>query len=97
MVNMTVGLLIIHAHLPGCTSLKQKRSWIKPVLARLHREFNVSAAENGLNDHWQQTVILCAMASNDAAYAQKVLQTVLSFVEEHYPNFEIIDHRIEII
>ncbi len=94
---MTVGLLTVHARLPGCTSLKQKRSLIKPLLARLHREFNVSAAENGLNDHWQQTIILCALASNDGSYAQKALQTVLSFIEEHYPNLEIIDHRIEII
>lgn len=94
---MTVGLLTIHALLPGCTSLKQKRSLVKPVLARLHREFNVSAAENGLNDHWQQTLILCAMASNDAAYTQKALQTVLNFIEDHYPNIEVIDHRIEII
>lgn len=94
---MTVGLLTVHARLPGCASLKQKRSLIKPLLARLHREFNVSAAEDGLNDHWQQSIILCALAANDAAYAQKALQVVLGFIEEHYPNFEIIDHRIEII
>lgn len=94
---MTVGLLTIHARLPGCASLKQKRSLIKPVLARLHREFNISAAENGLNDHWQQTIFLCALASNDAAYAQKALQSVLNFIQERYPNIEIVDHRIEII
>src|SRR5574340_220255 len=96
-LSMTVGLLTVHARLPGCASLKEKRSLIKPLLTRLHREFNISTAEDGLNDHWQQTIILCALAANDAAYAQKALQAVLSFIEEHYPNFEIIDHSIEIV
>lgn len=94
---MTVGLLTIHAHLPGCSSLKEKRSLIKPVMARLHREFNISIAENGLNDHWQQTVFLVALAANDASFARMALQSVLDFLETHFPNIEIIDHRIEIL
>lgn len=94
---MPVGLLTIHAQLPGCTSLKQKRSLIKPVLARLHREFNVSTAENGLNDHWQETLVTCALVANDAAYVQKALNSVLGFVEDHFQNLIILDHRIEII
>lgn len=94
---MPVGLLTIHAQLPGCTSLKQKRSLIKPVLARLHREFNISAAENELNDHWQETVLMCALVANDVAYIQKALNSVLNFVEVHFQNLIILDHRIEII
>ncbi len=94
---MIVGLLNIHLQVPGCTSLKQKRSLIKPVLSRLHREFNISAAEIGLNDHWQETVICCAMVSNNLKYTEKALQTVLHFVESHFPNLNVLDHKIEII
>jgi len=42
-----IGTLTFHLHLPGCASLKEKRSRLKPLLARLHRQFNVSTAEMG--------------------------------------------------
>ncbi|MCJ7708279.1 MAG: DUF503 domain-containing protein, partial [Anaerolineales bacterium] len=44
---MHVGALTLELRLPGCSSLKQKRSRLKPLLAALHREFNLSAAEIG--------------------------------------------------
>jgi hypothetical protein len=56
-----IATLTIHLHLPGCASLKEKRGRIKPLIARLHREFNVSVAEMGLQDKWQEAVIVCAM------------------------------------
>ncbi len=94
---MAVGILTLHLQLPGCTSLKEKRSQIKPVLARLHREFNVSAAEDGLNDHWQEARLVCALVSNDASFSRQALQTVLDFTEEHFPDLYILEHRIEIL
>lgn len=94
---MIVGLLNIHLQLPGCTSLKEKRSLIKPLLTRLHREFNISTAEIGLNDRWQEAVICCAMVSNDSKHAEKALQTVLLFVEQRFPNLNILENKIEII
>jgi uncharacterized protein len=36
-----IGQLTIYLHLPGCASLKEKRGRLKPLLARLHREFNL--------------------------------------------------------
>ncbi len=92
---MITGLLTIHLHLDACTSLKHKRGLIKPVLSRLHREFNISTAEVALNDHWSEAVIACAMICNDCAFAHKALQNVLSFFEAHWPQHQIIDHRIE--
>ena len=60
-----LGLLTLHLHFPGCASLKEKRGRIKPLIARLHREFNVSVAEMDLQDKWQESVIGCAMIGND--------------------------------
>ncbi len=94
---MAIGILTLHLQLPGCTSLKEKRSRIKPVLARLHREFNVSAAEDGLNDRWQEARLVCALVSNDAGFSRQALQAVLSFTEEHFPDLYILEHRIEIL
>ena len=68
-----VGTLTLHLHLPGCASLKEKRGRLKPLLARLHRQFNVSTAEMGLQDQWQETVIACGMVGNEAAYLRSAL------------------------
>ena len=42
---MVIGACQLQLHLPGGASLKEKRALIKPLLVRLHREFNVAAAE----------------------------------------------------
>ncbi|MCH7481016.1 MAG: DUF503 family protein, partial [Chloroflexi bacterium] len=39
---MVVGILKLHIHLAGCSSLKEKRGRLKPLLTRLRREFNIS-------------------------------------------------------
>lgn len=92
---MSIALLTIHLHLPGCSSLKQKRSRLKPLLNRIHKEFNVSTAEIGLNDHWQESLIGCAMVSNDNNHTHRVLQHVAAFIPENWPDLEIINFRIE--
>ena len=81
--------------MPGCSSLKEKRGKIKPVLARLHREFNVAASELDLQDVWQSAVIGCATLSSDAAQNQRLLQQVLDFTERAWPDLEVVDYRIE--
>jgi uncharacterized protein YlxP (DUF503 family) len=92
-----IGLLSIHLHLPGCASLKEKRGRIKSLLARLHKEFNVSAAEMNLQDKWQETIIACGMVSNDFAYLKSALETVSKWVEAHWSDGDIVDRKIEII
>jgi uncharacterized protein YlxP (DUF503 family) len=92
-----VGVLTIHLHLPACSSLKEKRRRLKPLVARLHREFNVSAAEMGLQDSWQESIIGCAMMGNDNAFLQSALSTVAVWVRGNWPDGMIVDHRIEIV
>lgn len=92
---MAIGLLRIHLRLPGCSSLKEKRGKIKPVLSRLHREFNVSTAELDLQDVWQDAVIGCAALSSDGAQNQRLLQQALDFIERNWPDLPVIDYRIE--
>jgi len=94
---MPVAILTIHCQIPLCTSLKQKRSHIKPVLARLHKEFNVSAAEMDFHDRWHESLIACALISNDIGYAQSACQHILSFFESSFPNLPVLEHHIELI
>ncbi len=91
---MHVCALVIELHLPGCASLKQKRSRLKPLLNSLHREFNVSAAEIGQNDSHRMSSIACVVVSNDGRHAERVLSKIPSWIESRRPDVQIIDSRI---
>jgi uncharacterized protein len=92
-----VGILTLHLRLPGCASLKEKRGRIKPLLARLHRQFNVSAAEMGFQDKWQEAVIACGMLGNEAAYLRSALETVRKWTEANWPEGDVLGIRIELL
>jgi hypothetical protein len=92
-----IATLTIHLHLPTCASLKEKRGWIKPLISRLHREFNVSIAEMDLQDKWQEAVIVCAMVGNDPAFLRSALGNVAKWVEGHWTDGDVIDQKIEIL
>ena len=92
---MPVGLMTILIELPGCASLKEKRSRLKPLLARLHREFNISAAEVDFQDRWQSASIACAVVSIDERHNQRVLQETVNWIAHYWPDVEIISERYE--
>ena len=92
-----LATLTIHLHLPACASLKEKRGRIKPLISRLHREFNLSVAEMDLHDKWQEAVIVCVMVGNDHAFLQSALGKVAIWVESHWTDGDIIEQKIEIV
>jgi uncharacterized protein YlxP (DUF503 family) len=94
---MPVGVLFLHIQIPGCKSLKEKRSRLKPLLARLHKEFNISVAEIGHQDAWQEAVIACALVSNDNGHTQRTLQQVTDWVETYWNDVFVSDDRLEIL
>lgn len=94
---MGLGVLTLQIDIPGCKSLKEKRSRLKPLLTRLHREFNISVAEIDHHDVWQSAVLACALISNSRAHTQRSLQQVVKWVEEYWPDVTVIDDQIEMI
>lgn len=90
-----IGTLTIHLRLLACSSLKEKRGRIKPLISRLHREFNVSVAEMDLQDKWNEAVIVCAMVGNDAAFVQSALGNVAKWVEANWSDGDVWDMKIE--
>jgi uncharacterized protein YlxP (DUF503 family) len=92
-----VGLLTVHLHLPGCTSLKEKRGRLKPLIARLHKQFNVSAAEMDLQDRWQEAIIAVALVNSNRAHIQRTLQAVMKWLVGNWPDGMLVDEKIEII
>jgi uncharacterized protein YlxP (DUF503 family) len=92
-----IGVLTLHLRLPGCASLKEKRGRLKPLLARLHKEFNVSAAEMGLQDKWQETILACGMVGNDRVQLERSLQTVTRWVEDNWLDMQLVNENLELI
>jgi uncharacterized protein len=95
---MVIGVCCLRLHLPACDSLKAKRSRLKPLLARLHREFNVAAAETGLHDVWQsaEIAVVAVAASGGSARVQSQLETIAAWVERNWSEVEVVDSQIEL-
>ena len=94
---MIIGICVIELHLPGVGSLKAKRSIIKSLTARLHREFNVSCAEIDQHDFWQSAVLGIAMISTGAGHAQGILEKTVRWIEINRPDVLVVEHSVEII
>jgi len=92
-----IATLTLHLHLPACASLKEKRGRLKPLLARLHRQFNVSTAEMDLQDMWQEAVIACAMLGSRSAPLQSAMEMVRKWVEANWPDGDVLDTKIELL
>jgi uncharacterized protein YlxP (DUF503 family) len=93
---MVIGACTIELRIPGNRSLKEKRHVLKPLLTRLRREFNVSAAEVGHNDLWQTAEIaLVTVANNDPGYVQRFLEKVVVWIETYRPDVQVVDWHIE--
>ena len=65
--------------MPGCSSLKEKRSVVRSVRDRLRQKFNVSVAETGLHDVHSRAELTIAVVSSDG----NLLDKTDRFVESH--------------
>ena len=48
-------------------------------------------------DAWQETLIGCALISNDQGYIQKIFQQVVHFTEATWPDYNLLEYKQEII
>ncbi len=97
MSDAIVGLCTVEFYLPGLSSLKEKRSVLKSMLARMHNTFNVSAAEVARQDQWRSAVIAFASVGNSTMHARQVIENVLKWVESNYPDALIVKHEVEVL
>ena len=86
---MVVKLLTFDLHLPGRSSLKEKRFVLSSVKTRLRRQFNVSVSEVGHHDKWQRATLAVVTVSVDGAMAESTCDKVIKFLER--------DHRLAIL
>ena len=94
---MAIGLLTLELYLPLAEGLKDKRSVVKPLLARLHREFNVSTCESEARDEWTRAVVEVACVSQNSGAAHSLLQKVANDIEGWRLEAQLLDYTIEMI
>jgi len=94
---MVIGACTVELHLPGNGSLKGKRSILKPLLARLRREFNLAAAEVGCHDVWQSAEVAFVTVANDPGRAHALLEQAVHWIETYRPDVQVVDWQIEIL
>ena len=93
---MTIGVCRLKLYLPSCGSLKQKRSILKSLTARIQNKFNVSVSEINDNDLWQKAEIGIAIITNESRYANQVLSSVVELVQRQC-DLALIAYSVEML
>jgi len=75
---MVIGVLQVTLHLEAVQGLKEKRSIVQRLLARIRNRYPVSAAEVGDQELWRSAVLGVAMVSSSEA----LVAAQLSRIEE---------------
>jgi uncharacterized protein len=80
---MVVASLTWELALPGCSSLKEKRSVVRSLRDRLRSKLNVSVAETGFNDVHGRAALTIALVATDGRFAESVMEKADRLVEQH--------------
>lgn len=93
---MKLGYCSMKFYLHGNNSLKGKRKVIRAIKDRLKNKFNVSVAEVGDQDVWQNIHLGIAAVNADAPYLDGLFKQVVNFID-HMHLAEMTDCQTEII
>ena len=92
---MMIAAVTFRLHAPWVRSLKEKRTIVKSLTAKLENRFHVSAAETGEQDNHRILEIGAAAIVPHRALADSLMEEISRFVEEN-TEAEILDERREI-
>lgn len=90
---MVVGTVKLRLYAPWVHSLKEKRMVVKSLCARVRNKFNVSIAEIEDQDIHQSIVLGFACVSSDNAHADRILDSIISYIEGNTEGEVIHIHR----
>ncbi len=94
---MAIGHLTLELYLPLTGSLKEKRGIVKPLIARLRRDYNVSVCEADAQDVLSRAVLEVVCVSQNGALAYRQLEKIATRVENWRLEAELIDYFIEMV
>jgi len=77
-------------HLPGCRTLKDKRSIVRGLKDRLASRFRISVAETEFHDRQAMAELTAAVASRDRHHAESVLSRAVRLVRSD-PRAQVVE------
>ena len=90
---MIIGVCTLDFFLPGCSSLKQKRMFLRSIKEKLRNKHNVAVAEVDYQDIWQRAQLGLTSVSSDQKVLDSTFQAVLRMAERsadaQLTNFEV--------
>jgi hypothetical protein len=93
---MAVAVVQASLLVPGCASLKDKRSVVKGLVERARNRFNASVAEIGAQDLLQRAEIGAALVANDRRFLATEAERLLAYLEG-CPDVQMLDRQVEIL
>jgi uncharacterized protein len=93
---MTIGICRFELYLPACQSLKEKRSLVKSLIARIGNKSNASVAELEQNDLLQKALIGVAVISNSSTHANQMLSKIVEMVQRE-SELILMDYTLELL
>jgi hypothetical protein len=71
---MYAAAIRVEIRIPGCSSLKEKRRRLRPILDHLRRRMELSVSEVAHHDAWQRSAIGVAMVAPQAGRLDEVVE-----------------------
>lgn len=90
---MVVNVISWELSIPGCGSLKEKRTVVRSLKDRLRNRFNVSVAETSLQDVRDRAEITVALVATDGRFADSQCEQIDRFVAGHGRAVIVGTHR----
>ena len=78
-----IGFQVWELSIPGCSSLKEKRSVVRSIKDRLRNRFNLSVAETDFHDVHVRAEISAALVTTDGRHAEQVLDKADTLVADN--------------
>lgn len=94
---MIIGVCTVTLQLIGVHSLKEKRSIVKSLLARMRNTYNVSVAEVDAQESHGRAILGIACVSASGEYARGQLDALIRWIETERPDVPVIDYEIELL
>ena len=89
---MYAATLRLELRIDGCRTARTRRRRVEAILAKLHKHFNVSAAEVGRGDHAIEAVVAFAAVAATRREARDRLARVADALDAH-PRAEVVSRE----
>jgi uncharacterized protein YlxP (DUF503 family) len=93
---MFVGVARYDLRLPGCVSLKDKRSVVRSLESMLHQKFRCAVAEVEHQDLRQRATVGVSVIAETTFHARRVLNEISRRVETH-PGVELLGSSVDVL